>query len=291
MSHHKKKTHPKVKEIIHHLNDDAKKVIHKTIKNINQSIHHIIHDTDNAHSWILLAPFKRAMITVLKARGIHPPTKLDDIAKTFVARIVHRQQFEAFSVHQAAVKLGKHSARVRDNFLHLHFFEANNLTDDQSSKVGGAIATAGAIAGPATGGISLVVGQIIKAVVAWFHNKKSQKEAGAKLPADEEKAVNQNEEDTSTDEDKHSTQRESSTPDESESGYAPKVGDKRPGGQYAAKIGEERSGATSYTPNETTTPPPSTDDDDDKPKTETSIFTYVMFAIIGLVVVIMLMKL
>lgn len=157
----KKKQHRKVKEVLSDVNKKAHAAIKKAVGNIHQSIHNLVKDVEHGAQWLVLAPFKKPMTTVLKARGIKAPTKIDELAKVFLNKVVMKNNFE------------------RESFERDH------------ADAAAAVLGAGAALAPATGGISAIVAPIIAAIMAWFKKKKEAKDAGATLPADEEKAVNE----------------------------------------------------------------------------------------------------
>lgn len=267
----KKKDKRKIKDVLKDMGANIANVVHNTISNVSQGVSNVIHDTDNAAQWLALAPFVAPMKHILKSRGIPFSNKFDELAKTFVAEIVMKNKFEEyFTVHQAAVKLGKHSATVRNHFLYSHFEEnLNNLTPDEQAQIAKAgITGAGAGLAAPTGGISLIVAPIINAIIDWFRKKKQLKESGATLPPDEEKAVNDADRNTTI----PPTGNYSNNPGLAVSGRAGSA-QNIAAAAAAATAGRDGAGGTTTT---TTT----TDADDDDKKSSFGIFGIIL-ALVG----------
>lgn len=168
----KKKDHP-LKDALKNASDGVKQVVQNMGHNLNGSVRNLVEDIDNAGQWLALAPFKRGMQMVLKSRGYPVPDKIDQVAKSFFAHIIQKKNFEEyFSVHQAAVKLGRHSARVRENFIASHFEQPENF------------AVAAVVAG------AKIVIPIVREIIQWFNQRKMAKKMGQPIPADEEAASN-----------------------------------------------------------------------------------------------------
>lgn len=105
----------------------------------------------------VLAPFKRAMKTILKARGVKPKSdKLKDIAAAFVTHIVSKNHFEK-----------------QDFERQVESFEQENLVEEA---------------------IDIAIA-IIKKVVQYFKDKKADQAAGVPLDPDVQKAVGEAESD------------------------------------------------------------------------------------------------
>lgn len=172
----KKKDRRKVKDVLGDMGDKIGNGVRKVIKNTGQNIGNLVHDVGNAAQWLALAPFKGPMSVILRSRGIPVPRKVDDVAKTFYTQVIHKKHFEQhFTVHQAAVKLGRHSAAMRDHFLASHFEAQGNFDHIAPAVVAAVI-------------------PIIQGIVKWFKERKEMRAAGATLPPDEERALNEYEE-------------------------------------------------------------------------------------------------
>lgn len=162
----------KLKDILKDVGGNIRNAVSNVYQNTSQNISNIVQDVSNAGQWLALAPFKKGMERVLKARGVPVPKKLDELAKAFFTHVVNKNRFdEYFTVHAAAVKLGRHSAKVRNSFIE-HHFEVQNLDTNH-------IAAATVI----------TVANIIGAIVNWFKQRKDAQAAGKTLPPEESGAV------------------------------------------------------------------------------------------------------
>lgn len=272
----KNKKHRKVKEVLKDVSENIRHTVAYAVHNTSQSIGNVIHDVDHAAQWIALAPLAVPMRTILKARGIPRPKKIDELAKTFYANIIAKGRFEAFvgnhfSVHQAAVKLGKHSAKVRNDFLHFHFFEREHA--DAVDPTTGLILAGGAALAAPTGGVSALVAPIVAAIVKYFQKKKEDKQAGIPLPADEEKAVNE---------------MDAITENASDSTGASKNYSINPALATQGRGGGSSTTTADASKDETTTTTTTDTDDEDDDSKSSSIFSVLLWVGLGFAFVIFL---